>query len=99
MHDSGGMRRNAPHLRRRRKQLARFLRAQREKLQISIEAICRRVGISRWTYTKWEDGSRSIPAELLPALAIVLEVEVAEVVDHVARDPRRTSSLPQAVAA
>lgn len=34
--------------------------------------VAAKLGVGRWTYAKWEDGTSSVPAEFLPALANAL---------------------------
>lgn len=97
MHESGSRRRNTPEMRRRRKQLARFLREKREELQISIPQFAAMIGVSRWTYQRWEDGHPSIPVELVPAIARALAVDLAEVISFVAHDPRRAPPKPKVI--
>jgi transcriptional regulator with XRE-family HTH domain len=86
MQQSGSVRsswRRAPHLKQRRQALGRFIKSRREHLKIELRDAAARVGTSRWTYTEWESGERSIQTELLPVLATVLEVSVRALAETV----------------
>jgi transcriptional regulator with XRE-family HTH domain len=81
----------------RRLALGRFIKSRRESLKIELRDAAAAVGTSRWTYTEWESGQRSIQTELLPVLAEVLDVTVRALANTVVVDTKR-GRLKQAAA-
>ncbi len=59
------------------KEIGRRIKARREYLRLSQEALAERTGVSRVTISNWERGERSISAVELPALAAALTVPLA----------------------
>ena len=87
MQDIGGRGRSAPILRRRRQQLGAFISERRGHLDLTATELGDRIGVSRWRLRDFETGDRSIPSELLPALAIALQVDVRALLEHLYVDP------------
>lgn len=84
MQQPGGLKqhwRRGPHLQQRRERFGSHLRKLREARGFSLERFSPLIGASRFTVAEWEKGVRSIPAEILPTIAKVLDVSTRSLVD------------------
>lgn len=68
--------RRGPHVKKRRQRLGRFIKDRRESMSLRMDQVADTIGVSRWTYAAMEAGKTSVPAELLPPLAEILQTSV-----------------------
>lgn len=81
----GGFELVAADVEARRFAIAQRMRARREELRFSRPVLYRALGVSKYTYKRWEDGERSIPAEIIPDLAAALYMTVEALVSSESR--------------
>jgi transcriptional regulator with XRE-family HTH domain len=68
----------SPTIARRRASIGRLVAHHRKGKRLSAEQAASKLGVHRTTWVRWEAGKTSIPSELLP--------EVARIVDACAED-------------
>lgn len=57
-----------------------FLKAQRQRFQMSQEALAKKLGVSQQTVARWETTSVDIPAKYLKDLAVIFSAQVKDFV-------------------
>lgn len=70
-----------PRIAKRRALMGRAIAARRTHLGISVQRAADAVGVYRTTWYRWENGTSSIPAELVPDVASQIELDVADLMN------------------
>lgn len=75
---------------RARLRIARNLARLRDRAGLSVADCAERVGVSRWSWVRWEAGGQ-VPLDLLPLICAALAAEVDDIVPASATNVRRAA--------